>query len=81
MPNHVHLIPVPSTADRLARAIGETRRRYTGFVNVRSRRTGHLFQGASARSYWTKSTWWSRHALWRSIPRAPPAATGAGTKG
>ena len=45
MPNHVHLILVPSTADGLARAIGETHRQYTGFVNARSRWTGHLFQG------------------------------------
>jgi len=45
MPNHVQLILVPSTADGLARAIGETHRQYTGFVNARSRWTGHLFQG------------------------------------
>ena len=30
MPNHVHLILVPATADGLARAIGETHRQYTG---------------------------------------------------
>ena len=29
MPNHVHLILVPTTADGLARAIGETHRQYT----------------------------------------------------
>lgn len=45
MPNHVHLILVPATADGLARALGETHRRYTGFVNARLRVTGHLFQG------------------------------------
>jgi len=45
MPNHVHLILVPTTADGLARAIGETHRQYTGFVNARARWTGHLFQG------------------------------------
>jgi putative transposase len=45
MPNHVHLILVPSAADALARALGETHRRYTGFVNARMRVTGHLFQG------------------------------------
>ena len=33
------------TADGLARAIGETHRQYTGFINARSRWTGHLFQG------------------------------------
>ncbi|MFN0193198.1 MAG: transposase [Aestuariivirga sp.] len=45
MPNHVHLILVPKTEDGLARAIGETHRRYTAFVNVRARQTGQLFQG------------------------------------
>jgi putative transposase len=45
MPNHVHLVIVPKTADGLARAIGETHRQYTGFVNARARWTGHLFQG------------------------------------
>jgi putative transposase len=45
MPNHVHLVLTPHTPDGLARAIGETHRRYTGFINARSRQTGHLFQG------------------------------------
>jgi putative transposase len=45
MPNHMHLILVPATADALARAIGETHRQYTTFVNARARWTGHLFQG------------------------------------
>lgn len=44
MPNHVHLVLVPQTEDGLARAIGETHRRYTAFVNARARWTGHLFQ-------------------------------------
>jgi putative transposase len=35
----------PRTADGLARTIGETRRRYTGFINPRARWTEHLFQG------------------------------------
>jgi hypothetical protein len=45
MPNHVHLILVPATEDGLALALGETHRRFTGFVNARMRVTGHLFQG------------------------------------
>jgi putative transposase len=45
MPNHVHLLLVPSSPNGLARAIGETHRQYTGFVNARARWTGHLFQG------------------------------------
>lgn len=44
MPNHVHLILVPSTEEGLSRAVGETHRRYTAFVNARARVTGHLFQ-------------------------------------
>ena len=40
-----HLILVPVTADGLARAIGETHRQYTAFVNARQRWTGHLFRG------------------------------------
>jgi putative transposase len=45
MPNHVHLILTPSDAIGLARAVGETHRRYTSFFNARARSTGHLFQG------------------------------------
>lgn len=45
MPNHVHLILVPCDEDGLSRAIGETHRRYTGYINARLRVTGHLFQG------------------------------------
>jgi REP-associated tyrosine transposase len=36
MPNHVHLVLTPHTPDGLARAIGETHRQYTGFINARS---------------------------------------------
>jgi putative transposase len=45
MPNHVHLVLTPQTPSALARALGETHRRYTGFINARARWTGHLFQG------------------------------------
>lgn len=48
MPNHVHLIMVPQSAEGLARSIGETHRQYTAFVNARARWTGHLFQGRFA---------------------------------
>ena len=48
MPNHMHLILVPETADGLARALGETHRQYTGYINARARWTGHLFQGRFA---------------------------------
>ena len=39
MPDHVHLILVPATANGLALALGETHRRYAGFVNARLRVT------------------------------------------
>ena len=48
MPNHVHLIVVPESEDRLRRAIGETHRRYTRHVNFRERWRGHLWQGRFA---------------------------------
>jgi putative transposase len=48
MPNHVHLILVPSSAAGLSRAVGEAHRRYTAFFNARARMTGHLFQGRFA---------------------------------
>jgi putative transposase len=48
MPNHVHLIAVPESADGLARAIGEVHRRYTRMVNLREGWRGHLWQGRFA---------------------------------
>jgi putative transposase len=48
MPNHVHLILVPCEPDSLGRAVGETHRRYTNFINARGRWTGHLFQSRFA---------------------------------
>jgi putative transposase len=44
MPNHVHLILTPVDEAGLARAVGETHRRYTNFINARGRWSGHLFQ-------------------------------------
>ena len=45
MPNHVHLILVPSDADGLRRALSGVHRRYAGIIHVRRRRTGHFWQG------------------------------------
>ena len=45
MPNHVHLIVVPSDEDGLRRTFADSHRRYTGFINARHRWTGHLWQG------------------------------------
>jgi len=45
MPNHVHLIMTPSDLQGLALALSRAHRLYSGFVNARARRTGHVFQG------------------------------------
>ena len=48
MPNHVHLIAVPSTEDALRRAVGEAHRRYTQKINQREGWRGYLWQGRFA---------------------------------
>ena len=48
MPNHVHLILVPSDADGLRAALGEAHRRYTRRVNLREGWRGYLWQGRLA---------------------------------
>ena len=45
MPNHVHLILVPSDADGLRRALAPVHRRYAGVIHARRKRTGHFWQG------------------------------------
>lgn len=45
MPNHVHLILVPSDPDGLRRALAPAHRRYAGHVHARQKRTGHFWQG------------------------------------
>lgn len=45
MPNHVHLILVPSDPDGLRRALAAVHRRYAGVVHARRKRTGHFWQG------------------------------------
>jgi putative transposase len=48
MPNHVHLIVVPQSAESLHRAIGEAHRRHTRRINFREGWRGHLWQGRFA---------------------------------
>lgn len=48
MPNHIHLIAVPHSADGLRLAIGDAHRQYTAMVNERQGWTGHLWQGRFA---------------------------------
>lgn len=45
MPNHIHLIATPRTAESLARAVGTTHLRYTRHINCRERWRGYLWQG------------------------------------
>jgi putative transposase len=45
LPNHVHLILVPSDADGLRRALSRVHRVYAGIIQARRKRTGHFWQG------------------------------------
>lgn len=45
MPNHIDLIAVPHQDGSLSRAIGETHRNYTRFINFREKWSGYLWQG------------------------------------
>jgi putative transposase len=45
MPNHVHLILVPSDPDGLRRALARTHRGYAGIIQARRKRSGHFWQG------------------------------------
>ncbi len=44
MPNHVHLVLVPSTEDRLCCTLGMAHRRYARRINFRQRWRGHPWQ-------------------------------------
>jgi putative transposase len=45
MPNHVHLILVPSDPDGLRHALARVHQRYAGVIQARRKRTGHFWQG------------------------------------
>jgi putative transposase len=45
MPNHVHLIVVPSDEDGLRKTVANVHRRYARLINSRNKWTGHLWQG------------------------------------
>ncbi len=45
MPNHVHLILVPSDPDGLRRALARVHRSYAGTIQARRKRSGHFWQG------------------------------------
>lgn len=50
IPNHVHVIVVPSDEDGLRKTFADAHRRYTGFINARHRWTGICGRAASVRS-------------------------------
>jgi putative transposase len=45
MPNHVHLILVPTNQDGLRRALARVHRAYAGIIQARRKRSGHFWQG------------------------------------
>ncbi len=45
MPNHVHLILAPPTAEALSAVMSVVHRRYAGHIHARLKRTGHFWQG------------------------------------
>jgi putative transposase len=45
MPNHVHLILVPKSAEGLSKAMSSVHRAYAGHINARRKKTGHFWQG------------------------------------
>ena len=48
MPNHVHLVVVPTDGEALSKTIGTTHRRYTVAINERMEWRGYLWQGRFA---------------------------------
>ena len=45
MPDHVHLVLVPTDPDGLRRALAPVHRKYAGIIHARRKRTGHFWQG------------------------------------
>ncbi len=45
MPDHVHLVLVPSDADGIRRALAVVHRKYAGHIHAKLKRTGHFWQG------------------------------------
>jgi putative transposase len=68
MPNHVHLILVPSDADGPRAALSEAHRRYSRGVNFREGWRGYLLQGRFASAPMDDR----RRRLARQKPRRKP---------
>ncbi len=54
MPNHVHLIIVPSHEDGLRQSVANAHRRYAARINARNAWSGHLWQGRMGPSSWMR---------------------------
>ena len=54
MPNHIHLIGVPSEKDNLILAIGEAHRRYARRINSREAGRGISGRAVLHRTYWMR---------------------------
>lgn len=66
MPNHVHLIAVPATAAALAKAIGDTHRRYSWIVNRRTSTALGAGVAISGRAVSPPASWTKPTRCWRS---------------
>jgi REP element-mobilizing transposase RayT len=67
MPNHVHLILVPSDPDGLRRALARVHRAYAGAIQARRKRSGHFWQGRFGAVAMDEEYWRRRYATCRSI--------------
>ena len=81
MPNHVHLIAVPQSAEGLRRAIGEAHRRYTRMVNFREGWRGTSGRGDSPRSCSMRHTCLPQRVMWNSTPCVLAWSTPLGNTG
>ena len=83
MPNHVHLIVVPPTADALCRAIGEAHRRYTRRINLPSagRLPGAMAGAFVAGTIRVVSDGWPAPDGGRAVRRAEPGQGEVGEVG
>jgi putative transposase len=67
MPNHVHLIVVPSDPDGLRRALARVHRSYAGIIQARRKRSGHFWQGRFGAVAMDGNIWRRRCAMCRLI--------------
>jgi len=78
IPNHVHLILVPSDPDGLRRALARVRRAYAGVIQARRKRSVISGRVGPVPSRWTRSTWRRPCAMCRSTRCGRGWCNGAG---